>query len=176
MKTNLMVEGADGSGKSTIAKKLAEKLNLTVYHAGGPIETVVELHERINNQLTQNYRIVDRCSVFSEPVYGMCLRGKSLLDARNFDHYVKKMVKDGWTVVWCMGDGDIKPGKEWKSEEHMQGVRENQRNIRRSYNIVMDRALRLGLQIITWDWTDYTLKELKIAEDWLEWQVRGCVE
>lgn len=169
----IMMEGPDGSGKSTTGGVLAEILGLEVYHSGGPIKNEEELHTRIQDQLSQTDKIVDRSSVFSEPVYGFAIRKYSLLGREDFDDYIKKMVNDGWVVIWCTTDGRdfIEKGKKWKSEKHMKGIMDNYRMLQVGYQIVMDRAMGLGLKVIPFDHRMFTQPELISAFQWLTWQI-----
>jgi len=168
----IIVEGPDGSGKSTLCSELSRRLDMAVSHSGGPIKNEEELHKRIANQLSKNNYIIDRCSVFSEPVYGLTLRGYSLLSRKDFEIYVKKMVIDGWIVIYCKAKGPINKGKEWKNEEHMQGIINNRDQIYNGYSVVMNNAKRIGLYIHEWTWTNYKIKDFPIIYNWMEWVIK----
>ncbi len=75
----IILEGADNSGKSTLAKRLAADLNLEVCHPGGPPKNIAEALARCVEQdtifdlSTQVNFIYDRVTCISDRIY----RGKS---------------------------------------------------------------------------------------------------
>ena len=74
----IILEGADNSGKSTLAKRLASDLNLEVCHPGGPPKNIAEALARCVEQdaifdlSTQVNFIYDRVTCISDMIY----RGK----------------------------------------------------------------------------------------------------
>ena len=74
----IILEGADNSGKSTLAKRLASDLNLEVCHPGGPPKNIAEALARCVEQdaifdlSTQVNLIYDRVTCISDMIY----RGK----------------------------------------------------------------------------------------------------
>lgn len=70
---NLILEGPDGCGKTTLAKKLAHNYQLEYIHAGKAVENKWDSVWRVNlfqSQLNQNKFIFDRNVIISELVYG----------------------------------------------------------------------------------------------------------
>lgn len=118
----IILEGPDGGGKTTLGKHLSEQSGMELFHSGGPIHTPEECTERIWTQLDQYGKIVDRCSVFSEPIYGIAIRNHSMLPLYQFESFIQMMADRNWTLIFCVADGPIIEGKEWKSEEHMRNV------------------------------------------------------
>jgi hypothetical protein len=122
-------------------------------HSGGPIEDKDALYARINDQLYHYGKILDRSSIFSEPVYGVAVRGHSLMDLPEFDRWVHRLIQEDWRVVWCTAEGRIEEGKKWKSQSHMQAVLRHRSRIHQMYESVMKRAMGHGLKIIKFNWT-----------------------
>jgi len=170
----IIIEGPDGSGKSTLAGELKKRLDKPIFHSGGPVVDKEEMYDRIDMQLDKtNDYIIDRCTVFSEPVYGLILRGYSLLTHKKFENYVKKMVVDGIIVVYCKAKGKIEKGKTWKSKDHMREVEEQQRYIRSLYATIMYKTSSLGLTVMNWNWKQFGNKdEEEMAYRWLEWELK----
>lgn len=72
----IIVEGYDGSGKTTAAEKLAERFSLTLFHAGGPPNTTLDVMScmaRAQARMAQKV-VQDRVTHVSESVYGMLCR------------------------------------------------------------------------------------------------------
>jgi len=71
----VIIEGFDNSGKSTLAKRLSEELNLEVVHPGGPPKNIAEVILRMNEQQsiftfgTYVDFIYDRVTCISDQVY-----------------------------------------------------------------------------------------------------------
>jgi GTPase SAR1 family protein len=75
----IIVEGPDGSGKSTLVNRLSFDLNLESYHMGGKPRSGLEVLKRAAKStflLTQPC-VQDRSTLISECVYGWALRDTS---------------------------------------------------------------------------------------------------
>lgn len=78
----IIIEGPDGSGKSTLIRALKEKTDWTVIEGGGPEKYPFEVKERLERYLkaaldTPSYpKIYDRHPAVSHPIYGP-LSGKT---------------------------------------------------------------------------------------------------
>jgi len=97
---NIILEGPDSGGKSTLARKLAEAIGWPVVHSGGPEKFPGELEQRTEKLLSLDRHIFDRHPVISNPIYAAAFdRGdpdkpsKRLQDAfyrrHNFIVYVR---------------------------------------------------------------------------------------
>ena len=86
----IVLEGPDGTGKSTLGYQLAKDLNAQYYHSGGP-KTLKELEDKMSEleimAESSRYYIVDRVPYISEMVYGYALRGSSLITASQHQRY-----------------------------------------------------------------------------------------
>jgi hypothetical protein len=170
----IIMEGPDGSGKTTTIRRLAPLVKMIpAPHSGGPIENRDALYARINEQLYHYGKILDRSSIFSEPVYGVAVRGHSLMDLSEFERWVHRLIQEDWRVVWCTAEGRIEEGKRWKSQAHMQAVVQHRTRIHQMYGSVMRRAADLGLRIIQFNWEDASGddKQMDFLYNKLAWMV-----
>lgn len=72
---NIVLEGADNSGKSTLAKYIAEQLLLPIVHSGGPEKFPGEVIERTKKRLTiVGPMLHDRHPVVSQNIHLTALR------------------------------------------------------------------------------------------------------
>ena len=101
---NFILEGPDGSGKSYLAKILADNLNLSIRHFGAPsdkLEAVQQYHMYMDITESMYNTILDR-SWYSDMVYGPIYRG--------FAHISKEMMwrlehnLDNTTLIYCTGN------------------------------------------------------------------------
>lgn len=68
---NIVVEGPDGSGKSTLCKFLAQRLGRPIIPGEGPSKHPGEFDERIQRMLGIGGSIFDRHPAVSGPIYNM---------------------------------------------------------------------------------------------------------
>lgn len=100
MVTNIIIEGIDKTGKTTLAKELAKELAGTLIHNSQP-EPDSDLFEIYKNQVTNNLfnTIIDRWA-FSEIIYGSAIRGKSLISFHQLEALIKECYKN--SIFICM--------------------------------------------------------------------------
>lgn len=67
---NIVLEGPDGGGKSTLATFLAARLRYRVHASEGPIRDDAEMKRRFLIYLLKRRTIFDRLAMISEPIYG----------------------------------------------------------------------------------------------------------
>ena len=99
----IILEGADNSGKSTLAKRLASDLNLEVCHPGGPPKNIAEALARCVEQdaifdlCTEVNFIYDRVTCISDMIY----RGKQQYHNVFVKFMEKIRLKPNVLVVYC---------------------------------------------------------------------------
>lgn len=76
---NVIVEGPDGAGKSTLAAFVAQSLGWKIVASVGPTQNVHEFNERARSALCSRHIVFDRHPIVSERIYGN-LRGKLMTD------------------------------------------------------------------------------------------------
>lgn len=72
---NVVVEGPDGGGKSTLCAVLAKELGMRVQVGDGPPKTPGEIERRLRRYIEMDDVIFDRHPAISQPIYGK-LRGE----------------------------------------------------------------------------------------------------
>lgn len=89
---NIVVEGPDGSGKSTLIAAFKERFDLlhhtaprgrtgqkfagwTAQHSGGPAKSADEIEERAREYLTRDRTLFDRHPCVSNPIYSTIFHG-----------------------------------------------------------------------------------------------------
>lgn len=84
----IVIEGPDGSGKTTLAKQLAERFGLTYHHEGPPPKDIpaLEHYGAVLENLRQEKVVFDRFAL-GERVYGPVLRG------------VDGLGEEGWNLI-----------------------------------------------------------------------------
>jgi ABC-type dipeptide/oligopeptide/nickel transport system ATPase component len=161
----LIIEGPDGSGKSIIAQRLMYLLKRECFHEGGPVITRPDAIGRLDRQFDRFGSILDRVTFVSERVYGPILRGKMALDEATLDLYEKRFIDAGWMLVYCRPSDEaiigyvrggrmdkviIELGKEYKTRNHVQGIKDNIEAIIASYDRVVASLRKKGMMVMTY--------------------------
>jgi adenylate kinase family enzyme len=155
----VIIEGPDGSGKTTLAQSLSESLGMRVLHAGGPPKDAVELLKRVRAQKGSRGDILDRCGLISEFVYGTVLRGKPFLTKAQVLTYLNRDFS-GWIIIYCRPSrGTLRRYYEEKirveSEKklhkdagHVERVVDRWPNIVSEYDLLMDDIQNTGRRVL----------------------------
>lgn len=129
---NIVLEGHDNSGKSTLAALLSKRLHMEVHSSEGPEKYPGELEERVSRYSQLNNVIFDRHPCISDPIYSIA-RGKpsNLRSSTIIDFYESKPL-----LIYCdpltRGLGShIK--KAHDTDEHMAIVESNYKSILHHY-------------------------------------------
>lgn len=152
---SIIIEGPDGSGKSTLIEKLVELSGCPSRHKGGPPKSFEEARERMHVLFTEDYgKICDRCVLISEPIYGSILRNQSFITPRDFKEGIERLKTDAWAIVYCCTEEDPVPtySKPWKPVEFAKTVENNLPAIRQMYRNVFNEILMMGKTVFIYDW------------------------
>lgn len=180
----IIVEGPDGSGKSTLVKNLKSRFVLkslkTIKH--GPPADAQDLYERCRDLLMEatesgNHCIIDRFGLIGEQIYGPILRGKDLwveipqkkqeiLTAFNTLNPFIIYCRPPATIIASLANHEV---KSYDTPEHLQALQDNQLLIIKSYDNFF--ANWKSYNFCTWDYTRpenyYDLT--KRLEEYLKW-------
>lgn len=152
----IILEGADGTGKSTAAEELASRLHLKVVHSPGYIENFFIASLNYHMMFPSEVIVYDRF-YYSELVYGPIIRGESRVPDW-FRFYIDNMLsKVKPLIIWC--DVPNRVAREnIKVHDQMKGVDEHLDDILSSY-----RALAHGDIMRHPMVHDYTRKSLDVT-------------
>lgn len=180
----IIVEGPDGSGKSTLVKNLQNKFILkslkTIKH--GPPVDAEDLYERCRDILTEAIHsnmncIIDRFGLIGEQIYGPALRGKDMwveIPQKKQEIFTALNALNPF-FIYCRPPANIIANlanhevKEYDTPEHLKGLAENQALIIKSYDNFF--ANWKAYNFFIWDYTKpenyYDL--VKRLEEYLKW-------
>lgn len=102
----LILEGPDGSGKTTLATRLHATTGYPIYHRSKPEND--EDKANMMEQLKADFKvyknvIVDRCW-YSEIVYGNIMRDGSVIDYPEMYDLERLALSKGALLIYCTGD------------------------------------------------------------------------
>lgn len=127
---NIVIEGPDNSGKSTLAQILAQLLPLRIQPGAGPAESQKEIVARSKWYLTLENRIFDRHPFISEAIYGKHRANPTHLPKG----YVDAFYKTQPLIIYCSGEmGDHKV-KEYDTPDHLEILRRFNSQINQDYH------------------------------------------
>lgn len=155
----VIFEGADASGKSTLARKLSRDSGRDLFLAGGKPKDDKQMWEMIGEQklALDVGKLVDRVSCISQQVYreGLFMRDDLVAETKRF-------LNDGHVLVYCRPPDHIMldpKNHEWKSydtEEWKQTVLSNQQTYMDRYDYMMAR-----LPCVIYDWTSEDARHIE---------------
>ena len=125
---NVIVEGFDASGKSTLIKELSVMLNMSVRAAGPPPDNERHALHCCIAQLNTDNTIWDRATYISD----LCYR---LDSTKEYKDRLKSHIitaKRTSAFIWCIGEGDhiVKP---YDSIVHLSKIERNKPTILKNY-------------------------------------------
>jgi adenylate kinase family enzyme len=128
----IILEGADGCGKSTLAEILSARFKLEIYHSGRP-QTESELYDTIYEIKSQKEnKIIDRVPWISDVVYNNALKRQHRIP----ESIMYTFIEESDIVIWCnpsLAVLNIKEGKGHKPEHYMDQVKTNSDVLRSEY-------------------------------------------
>lgn len=142
---NIIIEGPDASGKSTLALFLSSFLRMPVVTSPGPVKTEEEMCNRAERYLKMDRTIFDRHPCVSEVIYG-AVRGKTLIPAR----YLTRFDLSKKVVIYSACRFTHHNLKAHDTEEHRLMLQSKAEFIRCEY----DRWAMRFADIIYRDYTD----------------------
>lgn len=158
----IILEGADGSGKSTVGNSIQRSSQLELIHAGGPLKDSEEFRRRCELQLSSFGKILDRISPISELVYGSILRGHTLIPELEIWGYIESFIADKWMMVYCRPGIEIlmhhainqmdkdteAQGKTYKPAAHSEQVKVNICSIVYEYDRIVETIRDAGMPVL----------------------------
>lgn len=105
----VILEGVDGSGKTTLANQLSKQTKYPIVHRSNPKSE--EDKKRMMGEYIQLIKsnknvIFDRCW-YSEMAYGPVMRDKSYIDFPQMYELERMLAKNGAMIVHCTGPASV---------------------------------------------------------------------
>ncbi|WP_455363563.1 hypothetical protein [[Eubacterium] cellulosolvens] len=150
----VIIEGADGSGKTTLANRLRKDLKdyCIFIRSNGPPRNLQQLVDMITllQEIPPRLPVItDRNPVISEYVYGPILRGKCMHGLKV--EQMTRLFKDK-LIIHCRPSYSALE-QSVRREEQLEGVIDNHRHIVRAYDWLMGRLSQDGVKIKPYDYT-----------------------
>lgn len=130
----IVIEGMDNSGKSTLAREMADYMELIVQESEGPPLSDEEINERVDKYAEMQGRLFVRHPVISNAIYGLFRpEGNPITPGRTMLFYEAKPI-----LIYCDAGERGYEGHELKphdTERHQKLLSENQQNLLREYRL-----------------------------------------
>lgn len=152
---NIIIEGADNSGKSTLAEKLAVALHRPLLHRKHEESAFIVGMEIATDLDPDGACVIDRTPVISGVIYEECTGNKlavKLADATIREEFTRNI------IIFC------NPGMEAvlaTKKKEMKGVRENHKRIQEAYEQYFESKKELyGFNIIVFNYIEDNIDDL----------------
>ena len=156
----VIVEGCDASGKSSLIEQLRLESNryFWVLRGSGPPKTYDEIDEAIS-WITRSAHsgpqiICDRHPLISEPIYGMTLRGRNLLEGHYSEADIRAHLLDSVDrIIYCRPPLE-EICKKVGHQAQLKGVIDNLERLVKVYDQSMQFLKEeFGMHVLTYDYT-----------------------
>lgn len=144
---NIIVEGPDNAGKSTLIKFLESNLRRSVIHNTVDKDSASVLAKQAKELSLEGDVIYDRSAVVSEYIYCLVLQRTPVIPV-NISHVAD--LCDSAIMVFCL------PPLEKvlvTTKDEMPGVVENLQALYEQYDNLIDELVMMGKQFFVYDWT-----------------------
>jgi predicted HAD superfamily Cof-like phosphohydrolase len=129
---NIVLEGPDASGKSTLASHIQLLINWPIKSTEGPEKFPGEVDERIRRYLTMDNMIFDRHPVISQPIYNR-FNGTSSVDPI----LTRQFYNTDPLIIYCARDSKSFPDhhviKSHDTNEHIKSIKKHDGEIIQLY-------------------------------------------
>lgn len=131
---NIVLEGFDGTGKSTLAQTLVKELGLEYFWASGPPDNKMEAMELCRQQLRLRNLIIDRVTPISSEAYMNSFVDRELM---NYYGYMRQcMVEEGFKFIYCVAKGIKINDKDHDTLEYQKFLEKEEPMIRARYEVI----------------------------------------
>ncbi len=127
---NIVIEGPDNSGKSTLARILDKHVPLLSIHPGdGPPRDLEEIIRRAFRYLKLENKIFDRHPIVSEPIYGQFREPPSHIPQVYVDIFYRTPI----LFIYCHGQAGVHQIKDYDTPEHVKLINDHDEAIKSAY-------------------------------------------
>jgi len=141
----IVLEGPDGSGKSSLAKVLSDKLDRPIFHPGPkPFddEALAKDEQTCITKLRQGF-ICDRITQISHYVYSRVIRKSCVVTDYELENFVNFAADSGFIFIFCYPTDmismvDNQTVEEHDTLEHLSKVRYNHVKLCVMYNHIYE--------------------------------------
>ena len=126
---NIVIEGPDGAGKSTLAERLIEHLPLKLQKGEGPPKSQVEIIQRVQSYLEMDYTLFDRHPCISQPIYGMFRKTDIFVPGV----LITEFYAQNNFIIYMHGRAGNHKAKKYDTKEHLDTIHRYDGNIRNAY-------------------------------------------
>ena len=137
---NLIIEGPDGAGKSTLGRILSDLTGMELVQGNGPPKSKGEFLLRVETYLGMQFKIFDRHPCISDRIYGPLIRGLTHLT----DDQLRRFHAQKNFIIYVQPDDHLLPQDheckdDHETPEHVAGVEKHHGDICRRYDAFMLR-------------------------------------
>lgn len=105
----IIIEGPDGSGKTTLARQLASQTGWPILHRSAPknAEDKLRMFEQYKDIIRDSKDVIfDRCW-YSEMAYGPTMRDETCIGYPDMFELERALTKNGAIIIYCTDDPEI---------------------------------------------------------------------
>lgn len=141
----IVIEGADGAGKSTLASKLSTLLNLPVFHPGGsPGAALLNAKKLECIKRLKEGHILDRVTHISEIIYSPIMDDICTMLRIETYEFLKFAADKKIVVIYCRPNDfedmseNMTVTQEWDTPDYLRKLKDNHHKIVKSYDDLFD--------------------------------------
>lgn len=156
----IIIEGADGSGKSTLIEKARHECSTYFWSLRGmsrppdDFDQIREIHYMLYRAGTGSIPLVcDRHPYISEPVYGPVLRGECRIPKKEYHQALDDFAFDTDRIIYCYPPVEVCFSGATKHPQ-LEGVIPKLQKLRERYEDVLRDLSERGVPILRYDWTN----------------------
>lgn len=142
---NVVLEGPDGGGKSTLAELMSKATGMRVQQGSGPPRAPGEIEGRLTQYLAMTGVIFDRHPAVSQPIYAG-LRAETM--SEEFWSLVDRFYTTHLVIVYCRSTSVarhvVKPGED---PNHVAALTQRYQDLVRMYDSWATRRAHLTYRI-----------------------------